>query len=220
MEPDFLTLLIIATPGALISLLCFVLAGVFMDRARTPAMLVMLAGLLTAMQAGFTILNQLLLMPLLMDGVLSNNVYSVLVNGAYHLLYLGITASLLTAAFIGRSRPPAPSQAPVHATATGGGDTSTLSSPAMVSAQRPHRGGLVLVLGILSMLMFAPLGIAAWIMANGDLRAMRAGQMDITGEGMTTAGKVLGILATVLMVIGICLAIGIMALGLSMHRGF
>ena len=33
MEPDFLTLLIIATPGALISLLCFVLAGVFMDRA-------------------------------------------------------------------------------------------------------------------------------------------------------------------------------------------
>ncbi len=91
MEPDFLTLLIIAAPGALVSVLCFVLAAVFMDRARGPAMLVMLAGLLTAMQAGFTIINHLLLLPMMIDGALSNDLYSVLVNGVYHLLYVAIT---------------------------------------------------------------------------------------------------------------------------------
>jgi hypothetical protein len=41
-------------------------------------------------------------------------------------------------------------------------------------------------------------GPIAWIMGNTDLAQIRAGTMDPSGEGMTQAGRVLGIVATVL----------------------
>jgi hypothetical protein len=44
-------------------------------------------------------------------------------------------------------------------------------------------------------------GIAAWTMGAADLNEMRRGQMDRTGQGLTQAGMILGIIATVLMVI-------------------
>ncbi len=40
-------------------------------------------------------------------------------------------------------------------------------------------------------------------MGNADLRAMREGRMDSTGEGLTKAGKICGIIGVVLNVIGI-----------------
>lgn len=67
----------------------------------------------------------------------------------------------------------------------------------------PHRGILVLVLGILSLVLCAPLGIAAWMMGSTDLAAMQAGRMDRTGEGMTRAGHVLGIIGTILFGLGL-----------------
>lgn len=60
-------------------------------------------------------------------------------------------------------------------------------------AVRPHRGVLVLVFGILGIVSCFPLGIAAWVMGNADLAAMQRGEMDRSGEGMTRAGKVCGI---------------------------
>ena len=48
-------------------------------------------------------------------------------------------------------------------------------------------------------------------MGNGDLAAMRAGRMDRTGEGMTQAGRILGIVAVVLLCIGIVLSVLIFA---------
>ncbi|MBC24615.1 MAG: hypothetical protein CMJ32_11980 [Phycisphaerae bacterium] len=66
---------------------------------------------------------------------------------------------------------------------------------------RPHRGTLILVFGILSLVCTCwPIGVVAWVMANTDLAAMNAGTMDSTGRGMTTVGKVLGI-------VSICLAL-------------
>jgi hypothetical protein len=67
----------------------------------------------------------------------------------------------------------------------------------------PHRGTLVLVLGILSIaLFFFPLaillGIAAWIMGHSDLRKMRQNQMDPVGKGSTEAGWICGIIGTIL----------------------
>ena len=53
---------------------------------------------------------------------------------------------------------------------------------------QPHRGTLILVLGIVGLVCCFPVGIAAWIMGNGDLKAMAEGRMDPTGEGMTKAG--------------------------------
>lgn len=37
---------------------------------------------------------------------------------------------------------------------------------------KPHRASTILVFGILSLVVCAPLGIAAWIMGNNDLRDM------------------------------------------------
>jgi predicted Zn finger-like uncharacterized protein len=75
----------------------------------------------------------------------------------------------------------------------------------------PHRGTLILVFGILSLvlgflicaLFFPGFGIPAWIMGNGDLRKMRAGQMDPEGESMTNIGRILGMVSTGLCVLGL-----------------
>ena len=68
---------------------------------------------------------------------------------------------------------------------------------------RPHRGVLVLVLGILGIVLCFICGIVAWIMGNGDLRQMDAGLMDPTGRGLTQAGKICGIIAVALAAIGL-----------------
>jgi hypothetical protein len=56
-------------------------------------------------------------------------------------------------------------------------------------------------MGILSLVICAPLGIAAWIMGKGDLAKIDAGLMDPSGRGTTQAGMVLGIIGTVLLVL-------------------
>jgi predicted Zn finger-like uncharacterized protein len=71
------------------------------------------------------------------------------------------------------------------------------------SSLEPHRGPLVLVLGILGLLVFAPLGIVAWVLGNNDLKEMRAGRMDPEGESLTNAGRICGIIATIFMIGGV-----------------
>ena len=73
------------------------------------------------------------------------------------------------------------------------------------SYMRPHRGTMVLVLGILGIVINCfILGIIAWVMGNQDLSAMRAGTMDPSGEGLTQAGRICGIIAVVKDILGIC----------------
>ena len=72
---------------------------------------------------------------------------------------------------------------------------------------KAHRGTLILVLGILSVLICKPVGIAAWIMGSKDLKEIAAGTMDPEGKSLTQIGKILGIIAVVLLVIGIAFAI-------------
>lgn len=67
----------------------------------------------------------------------------------------------------------------------------------------PHRGGMILAFGIIGLVAFAPLGIIAWIMGNSDLREIREGRMDPEGESMTNVGRILGIIATIFVVVGI-----------------
>src|SRR5262249_30853782 len=71
----------------------------------------------------------------------------------------------------------------------------------------PHRAGLVLGLGIASVVLAAtcflsfiglPLGIAAIVMARGDMKKMRTGTMDPDGRGSVQAGSICGIIGTVL----------------------
>jgi hypothetical protein len=68
---------------------------------------------------------------------------------------------------------------------------------------KPHRGTMILILGILGLVVCGPLGIAAWIMGAGDLKEMDAGTMDPSGRGATQAGKICGIIATVLIILSL-----------------
>jgi len=80
---------------------------------------------------------------------------------------------------------------------------------------KPHRGTLILVLGILSLVVCSPLGIAAWVMGSGDLKQMDAGTMDPSGRGNTQAGKICGIIGTILLIVGVIIMALFFMLGLA-----
>ncbi|HEY1860513.1 MAG TPA: hypothetical protein VGG61_09180 [Gemmataceae bacterium] len=86
----------------------------------------------------------------------------------------------------------------------------------------PHRGGMVLTLGIISVvsvvldvllsccclpagwvmsLVGLGTGIPAWILGQRDLAKMRTGEMDPTGKGSTQGGWICGMIGTILSVL-------------------
>jgi hypothetical protein len=71
---------------------------------------------------------------------------------------------------------------------------------------KPHRGTMILVFGILS-LICCPIifGVLAIFMGQADLKEMDAGRMDPSGRGTTKAGVILGIIGLVLGVVGVIL---------------
>jgi hypothetical protein len=71
----------------------------------------------------------------------------------------------------------------------------------------PHRGSTVLTLGILSLVVCGALGPIAWVMGNTDLGKIRQGLMDPEGEGLTRAGQICGIIASVLLMIAFAIII-------------
>jgi hypothetical protein len=82
-----------------------------------------------------------------------------------------------------------------------------------VGRGEPHRGPLILVLGILGIVVCGFIGIAAWLMGKRDLELMAQGRMDREGEGLTRAGYILGLIAVILMAVGFVLAIFFLLLG-------
>lgn len=78
---------------------------------------------------------------------------------------------------------------------------------------KPHRATTVLVLGILGLVICGLLGIVAWVMGKNDLKEMDAGGMDPSGRGMTNAGRICGIIATVLLIIYAVIAMAAVLLG-------
>jgi hypothetical protein len=88
-------------------------------------------------------------------------------------------------------------------------------SPGSSMGVRPHRGVLILVFGILGLVACAPLGIVAWIMGNGDMRAIDNGEMDPEGRSLTQVGKILGIVATILFALGLLLGLFVFVLGIG-----
>jgi len=74
-------------------------------------------------------------------------------------------------------------------------------------AMEPHRASTILVLGILSIVICAVCGPIAWVMANKDMIKMNSGLMDPSGLEQTKAGKICGIIGTVLLILGVIFAI-------------
>jgi hypothetical protein len=62
---------------------------------------------------------------------------------------------------------------------------------------------LALVLGILGIVVCQILGPFAWSIGNSEMNAIDAGRRDPANKGMAQAGKILGIIGTVLLAIGI-----------------
>jgi hypothetical protein len=79
---------------------------------------------------------------------------------------------------------------------------------------RPHRGGLILALGILGLVCCFICGIIAWVMGSNDLKEMAAGRMDPSGQGMTQAGKICGMISVILQIVGFVIWLLIMSLGI------
>ena len=67
---------------------------------------------------------------------------------------------------------------------------------------QPERGGLILALGIIGLLVCCIPGAFAWIMGKGDMAKIKAGVMDPRGESLTQVGMILGIISCVLWGIG------------------
>ena len=80
---------------------------------------------------------------------------------------------------------------------------------------KSHRGTLILILGIASLVCCNPIGIAAWIMANADLKEMDAGTMDPSGRGSTNAGRICGIIGTILTIIGVVIGVIMLVFGVG-----
>jgi hypothetical protein len=76
----------------------------------------------------------------------------------------------------------------------------------------PHRGSVILTLGILGLVVCPLLGVAAWQMGNDDLNHMRDGRMDPSGRDLTSAGRVLGMVAAGIFVFQI-IVIGLFLIG-------
>jgi hypothetical protein len=86
----------------------------------------------------------------------------------------------------------------------------------------PHRGVLILVMGILGLVMGCVIfGIIAWVMGKGDLDKMKRGLMDKEGESLTRVGYILGIVSTILFVAAILfyVLIFLVVLGGAAARG-
>lgn len=64
---------------------------------------------------------------------------------------------------------------------------------------------LILVLGIISIVCCQPLGIAAWIMGNSELRAIDEGRRPPENRGTANAGRICGIIGLVILVVSIVL---------------
>jgi hypothetical protein len=85
----------------------------------------------------------------------------------------------------------------------------------------PHRGGMIMALGLIGLVVFPwatiICGPMAWVMGNTDMTEIRAGRMDPSGEGMVQAGRILGIIGTVLLLVSATFFCGI--IGLIVSRG-
>ena len=78
----------------------------------------------------------------------------------------------------------------------------------------PHRGVLILVLGVTS-LFFAITGPFAWWLGRTDLAEMDAGTMDPEGRSITQVGTIIGMIVTIMVALSILLFIGMVVLGLG-----
>ena len=80
--------------------------------------------------------------------------------------------------------------------------------------QEDSQATTVLVLGILSLVVCQILGPIAWVMGNNELAGIDAGRRPPQNRGTAQAGRILGIISTVLMIIGVVILFIFLFIGL------
>ncbi len=69
--------------------------------------------------------------------------------------------------------------------------------------QEDSQATTVLVLGILGLVLCQVLGPFAWVMGNKEVAAIDAGRRPPENRGTAQAGKILGIISTVMLAVGV-----------------
>ena len=72
---------------------------------------------------------------------------------------------------------------------------------------------VALVLSILGLVLCWVLPPVAWVLANGELKGIAAGRRDPNGRGMANAAKIMGIIGTVLLVVGVVFFLFVFVVG-------
>jgi TRAP-type C4-dicarboxylate transport system permease small subunit len=67
----------------------------------------------------------------------------------------------------------------------------------------PSQATTALVLGIVGVILCGVLAPFAWVIGSKEVKAIDAGRRDPSNRGVATAGKILGIVGTVLLVVGV-----------------
>ena len=87
-----------------------------------------------------------------------------------------------------------------------------MTQPYAHPPQEHPKSTTILVLGILSLVVCGILGPFAWSMGNSALREIDASRGALVGRQSVNAGRILGIIATVLLVVGVLAGIALIAL--------
>ena len=91
-------------------------------------------------------------------------------------------------------------------------------SPYGPPVQDHPKATTILILGILSLVVCGILGPFAWSMGNRALREIDASQRTqapLGGRSSVNAGRILGMIATILLVLGLVAGLAIAVIGLS-----
>ena len=91
-----------------------------------------------------------------------------------------------------------------------------MSFPESTPYPESSQASTALVVSIVGLVCCQVLGIVAWIMANSELKAIQEGRRNPANEGTATAARIIGIVTTVLLAIGIVFLIFALFAGLAM----
>ena len=78
----------------------------------------------------------------------------------------------------------------------------------------PEGASTILVLGILGLVVCQPLGIAAWVQGNSYLQRCR--EMGVEPDGQAVAGRICGMVASILMIISLLAGCAVLAMMLGL----
>ena len=94
--------------------------------------------------------------------------------------------------------PPVSYPPPGHAPPAPYGSPPGYGMPPGYGYQKSHRGVVVLALALCGVFLCPIFAVVAWVLGNQDLADMNAGLMDSSGRDLTQAGRIIGMILTLL----------------------